>query len=131
MRRTLRAGQRDQHALVALQAAGHRQRDRRGRDAVASALHRDAGAGQLGDGRALPILSFTLRAMFERVAQPRAFSFDLYQRKLGGIAGSVQRVIDSLGDDLPVGIRADVARAAVARHGGPGSAAPAGRSSAS
>jgi len=46
------------------------------------------------DGRAMPLLSFTLRAMFERTTHPRQFSIDLYQRELGGIRGSVQRVVE-------------------------------------
>jgi hypothetical protein len=48
-----------------------------------------------GDSRALPLLAYTLREMYERTRPPRRFTHDLYKNQLGGVQGSLSRTIDA------------------------------------
>jgi hypothetical protein len=49
----------------------------------------------VGDSRALPLMAYTLREMYERTRHPRKFTVTLYRDQLGGIEGSVGRTIDA------------------------------------
>ncbi|WP_165253287.1 nSTAND1 domain-containing NTPase [Paludisphaera soli] len=47
---------------------------------------------------ALPLLAFTLRAMYDRTKDPRRFTHDLYRKDLNGIQGAVAVVVKGIKD---------------------------------
>jgi len=51
---------------------------------------------ETGTEHALPLLAFTLRAMYDRCTRPRRFTERLYWDELGGIQGAVKRVADQI-----------------------------------
>jgi hypothetical protein len=51
---------------------------------------------ECGDGRALPLLAYTLREMYELTTAPRQFTMSLYRDKLGGIRAALNRTIDTI-----------------------------------